>query len=121
MLKQGSDYTLEREKALAEGLRDVASELRLIDAIDLVTFIRAEQFGNIKTLVNSSTELFFRSGTISFGLSGDVDLRCPNRLRLSRIIGRMIEPESVETSHLAGQHRELRQCSIDGRSRAQGR
>lgn len=75
MLKQGYDYTLERERALADGLRDVASELRLIDAIDLVTFIRAEQFGNINTLVNSSTELFFKPGTISFGSSGDVDLR----------------------------------------------
>jgi hypothetical protein len=74
MLKQGSDYTLEREKALADGLKDVASELRLIDAVDLVTFIRAEQFGNIETLVNSSTELFYKPGTISFGSSGDVDL-----------------------------------------------
>lgn len=75
MLKQGCDYALEREKALADGMRDVASELRLIDAVDLVTFIRAEQFGNIKTLVNSSTELFFKPGTISFGSSGDVELR----------------------------------------------
>lgn len=75
MLKQGGDYTLEREKALADGLRDVASELRLIDAVDLVTFIRTEQFGNIKTLVNASTELFFKPGTISFGSSGDVFLR----------------------------------------------
>lgn len=74
MLKQGSDYILEREKALADGLRDVASELRLIDAVDLITFIRAEQFGNIMTLVNSSTELFFKPGTIRFGSSGDVDL-----------------------------------------------
>ena len=75
MLKQGSDYTLERERALADGLRDVASELRLIDAVDLVTFIRAEQFGNINALVNSSTELFFKPGTIAFGAAGDVDLR----------------------------------------------
>ncbi|MET0568917.1 MAG: hypothetical protein ABWZ74_07555 [Hyphomicrobiaceae bacterium] len=75
MLKQGCDYTLEREKALADGLREVASELRLIDAIDLVTFIRAEQFGNIKTLVSSSTEMFFKPGTVSFGSSGDVDLK----------------------------------------------
>lgn len=75
MLKQGCDYALEREKALAEGLRDVASELRLIDAVDLVTFLRAEQFGNIKALVNSSTELFFKPGTLCFGSSGDVDLK----------------------------------------------
>jgi hypothetical protein len=75
MLKQGRDYTFEREKALAEGMRDVASELRLIDPADFVAFLRTEQFGNIKSLVNSSTEMFFRPGTISFGLSGEVDLR----------------------------------------------
>jgi hypothetical protein len=74
MLKQRSNYTLEREKALANGLREVAAELRLIDAVDLVAFIRTEQFGNIRTLVNSSTELFFRPGTLAFGLSGDVEL-----------------------------------------------
>jgi hypothetical protein len=74
MLKQADMYTLEREKALADGLRDVASELRLIDALDWVRFIQGERFGNIKALVNSSTELFFKPGTISFGASGDVDL-----------------------------------------------
>lgn len=75
MLKQRSNYAFEREKALADGLRDVAAELRLIDAVDLVTFIRTEQFGNIRNLVSSSTELFFKPGTIAFGLSGDVDLK----------------------------------------------
>lgn len=75
MLKQGNRYTLERERVLADGLRDVASELRLIDAIDLIAFIRTEQFGNIKNLVNSSTELFFKPDTIAFGASGDVDLK----------------------------------------------
>jgi len=73
MLKQGKDYSREREKALAEGLRDVASELRLIDPADFIAFIRTEQFGNIRNLVNSSTEMFFKPGTISFGLSGEVD------------------------------------------------
>ncbi|WP_295556035.1 hypothetical protein [uncultured Hyphomicrobium sp.] len=74
MLKQGRDYSREREKALAEGLRDVASELRLIDPADFIAYIRTEQFGNLRTLVNSSTEMFFKPGTITFGLSGEVDL-----------------------------------------------
>ncbi|WP_333793792.1 hypothetical protein [Hyphomicrobium sp.] len=74
MLKQGNDYSREREKALAEGLRDVASELRLIDPADFIAYIRTEQFGNLRNLVNSSTEMFFKPGTISFGLSGEVDL-----------------------------------------------
>ncbi len=74
MLKQGKDYSREREKALADGMRDVASELRLVDPADFIAFIRTEQFGNIRNLVNSSTEMFFKPGTICFGLSGEVDL-----------------------------------------------
>ena len=74
MLKQGKDYSREREKALADGLADVATELRLIDPADFIAFIRTEQFGNLRNLVNSSTEMFFKPGTITFGLSGDIDL-----------------------------------------------
>jgi hypothetical protein len=75
MLRPGHSYTLEREKALADGLRDVAAELRLIDATDLIAFLRTEQFGNIGNLVNSSTELYFKPGTLAFGSSGDVQLK----------------------------------------------
>jgi hypothetical protein len=71
---QGNTTTLEREKALADGLRDVASELRLIDAADLIAFIRTEQFANIANLVNSSTELYYKPGTLSFGRSADLDV-----------------------------------------------
>lgn len=74
MLKQGNDYAREREKALAEGLREVATELRMIDPADYIAFIRTEQFGNLRTLVNSSTEMYFKPGTISFGLSGEADV-----------------------------------------------
>jgi hypothetical protein len=48
--------------------------LRLVDPADFIAFIRNEQFGNIRNIVNSSTEMFFRPGTICFGLSGEVDL-----------------------------------------------
>jgi len=75
MLKHGNDYTLEREKALAHGLRDVASELRLIEAADLIAFIRTEQFANISNLVNASAELYFIPGAVSFGQSGDIDVK----------------------------------------------
>lgn len=74
MLKQGNDYAREREKALAEGLREVATELRMIDPADYIAYIRTEQFGNLRTLVNSSTEMFFKPGTITFGLSGEADV-----------------------------------------------
>jgi hypothetical protein len=74
MQKQVSDYTLDNEKALADGLEDVTAELRLIDPIDLFAFLRTEQFGNVESLVNSSTELYFKPGTVRFGLSGEAHL-----------------------------------------------
>lgn len=72
MLKQGNDFLREREQALAESLREVAGELRLIDPADFIAYIRAEQFANIRTLVHSSTEMFFKPDTIRFGASADV-------------------------------------------------
>ena len=75
MLRQGNTYTLQREKALADGLRDVAAELRLIDATDFIAFLRTEQFANIANLVNSSSELYFKPNTLNFGQSGDVQLK----------------------------------------------
>ena len=71
----GNATTFQREKALADGIKEVASELRLIDAVDFVAFIRLGQFGNVGHLVNSSTELYFKPGTVKFGLSGDVNLQ----------------------------------------------
>ena len=53
---------------------EVASELRLVDATDYIAFIRTEQFANIGNLVSSSTEMFFRPGTVLFGASADANL-----------------------------------------------
>ncbi len=74
MLKQYCENRSEHEKVLAAGLREVAAELRLIEPADLVAFIRTGQFGNIRTLVSSSTEMYFKPGTVSFRQSGDVTL-----------------------------------------------
>jgi hypothetical protein len=75
MLRQGCAYAQEREKVLADGLKEVAAELRLVDPADFVAFIRTERYGNIRTLVNSATEMYFKPGIISFSLAGRVDLR----------------------------------------------
>jgi hypothetical protein len=75
MKRQGDACTLERERALGHGVRELASELRMIEPADYVAFVRAERFANIANLVASSAELFFKPGTISFGHSGEVDLR----------------------------------------------
>jgi hypothetical protein len=58
-----------REEIIADALVDVASELRLTDASELILMIRDDHAANIADLVNSSTELFFKSGTMRYALS----------------------------------------------------
>ena len=43
--------------------------MRLTDAAELITMIRNDHAANIADLVNSSTELFFKSGTLRYALS----------------------------------------------------
>jgi hypothetical protein len=64
-------YTTDRERIVAEFISPVASELRLLDAADLVSFLRFEFLGNIADLVSSAAELYFHPGTVNFGAGGD--------------------------------------------------
>lgn len=74
MMKSGDTYTLERERVLADGLTQVAGELRLVDPQDYIAFVRMELFGNIANIVNSSTELYYQPDTLKFGMSGEADV-----------------------------------------------
>lgn len=75
MKKPVNNCTFERERAIALGVRELASELRMVEPTDYVAFVHAEQFANIANIVSSAAEMFFKPGTISFGHSGDVNLR----------------------------------------------
>lgn len=67
-------YSAEREEILAEAIKPVAGELRLLDAADLISLLRFEQYGNLADLVSSAAELYFHPGTVNFGLGGDYKL-----------------------------------------------
>jgi len=60
-----------REEIIADALVDVASELRLTDPAELMSMILNDHAANIADLVNSSTELFFKSGTLRYALSAN--------------------------------------------------
>jgi len=68
------DHSMEREKILAEAISPVATELRLLDAGDLISLLRMECYGNLADLVSSSAELYFHPGTINFGAGGEYTL-----------------------------------------------
>jgi hypothetical protein len=67
--RQRSRRRLAREQIIAHALADVVSELRLSDAAELIWLIRNDHAANIADLINSSTELFFESGTLRYALS----------------------------------------------------
>jgi len=71
---QRQDHLLVRETVLGEGIRQVAGELRLVDLVDFVTYVRTEQFANLEDIVNSSVELYFKPGTLTFGWAADLDV-----------------------------------------------
>lgn len=63
------------EKIIAQEIVDVATELRLADVSDLMLFIRNDQTANIEDLVNSSTELYFKNGTLRYALVAGCSVR----------------------------------------------
>ncbi|KPF42068.1 hypothetical protein ACSV9I_04960 [Rhizobium sp. G187] len=67
-------YTDQRERIVAEAISPVASELRLLDAADLISLLRFELNGNLSDLVSSAAELYFHPGTVVFGAGGEYRL-----------------------------------------------
>lgn len=74
MLRQSIAIKCEYEKMLGDSLAEVASELRLVEVSDFIAFIRDGHTANLESIVDSSTELFFRRGTLRLGSSSDVVL-----------------------------------------------
>lgn len=74
MLRRVIEETAERERMLAEAMRELATDLRMIDVVEFVSYIRMEKFGHVETLINSAAELYFKPGVLSFGASADVKL-----------------------------------------------
>lgn len=68
------DRAERKERILSEAMEPVAVELRLVDVADFIAYIRFEQFANIQDIVSSSTELFFRSGTLNYAGAADFEL-----------------------------------------------
>jgi hypothetical protein len=62
------------EETLGIALRDFASELRLTEAADFAAFIRVRQMANLRSLVQSSAELFFKPGTVDLAEPGEIEL-----------------------------------------------
>ena len=64
----------DHERVIADAIKEVASELRLSDPTEFILLVRGEQEANIADLVNSSSELFFKKGSLRYALAADCSL-----------------------------------------------
>lgn len=69
-----SPFPAECEKIIADALRPIASELRLVDAADLISLLRFERHAELAELVSEAAELYFLPGTIRLGEGGEYHL-----------------------------------------------
>jgi hypothetical protein len=63
-----------RERLVADAIKEVVSELRMVDVGDYVAFIRMERFANVSDLVDSAAERYFMPGTLKLGHGGEAHL-----------------------------------------------
>jgi hypothetical protein len=74
VLGQRDEHVEHLANAVIAAFGSVAAELRLVEVGDFIAFIHDEKFANIQDIVNSSVELFFKPGTVSFGWGADFEL-----------------------------------------------
>jgi len=62
------------EKILAGNLAEVASELRLVNVLDLIGYVGGQRSAALDDLVNSAAELYFKPGALRYAWSGELDV-----------------------------------------------
>jgi hypothetical protein len=113
MILKKCEFSEKREKLVADAIRPVATELRLIDAADFIALLRFESYASLADLVESAAELYFLPGTVNFGLGGNYNLEwnsCPEIIldlelkpRGVTVYARLVlagEAAGIEISHI---------------------
>ena len=57
----------DREKIVADAIWPVASELRMIDVVDLISMLRFERYANLADIVATASELYYLPDTVKLG------------------------------------------------------
>ncbi|MEW9804491.1 hypothetical protein [Mesorhizobium marinum] len=86
-------HSASREAIVAEAIKDVVGELRLVDAADYISFIRLEHFSTVSDIVDSAAELFFAPGTLKLGHGGEAEVSWSDPPRI--VLDLELRPEGV--------------------------
>lgn len=74
MLSLVNEHVRKCEEVLSKHVREVAHDLRAVDAADLVTWLHGHRLGSIAAIIASSSEELFKPGTLRFAMSGEAGL-----------------------------------------------
>ncbi len=71
-----------REALIASAMRPVAAELRLCDLSSLARHILSNEAANLTDLLESSSELYFKPGTLTYAGTSSIDLNWNGDVRV---------------------------------------
>ncbi|WP_068082088.1 hypothetical protein [Polycladidibacter stylochi] len=64
----------QREAIVAEAIRPVAAELRLVELTSLARHVLGNETANLEDLIGSSSELYFKQDTLKFASTSTIDI-----------------------------------------------
>ncbi|PPQ38573.1 hypothetical protein CH337_11275 [Rhodoblastus acidophilus] len=69
---------------MAEALAEVATELRMVNVIDLIGYVHGHRDANLEDLIHSSAELYFKQGALRYACAAEADVQwhAPPRVSL---------------------------------------
>jgi hypothetical protein len=82
------EYSLERERIIAEAIAPFAAELRLVNVEHFIAFMVLERYAFIADIVTSAAELHFAPGFLELGHGGDlrIDWGAPPHITFDLIL-----------------------------------
>lgn len=82
-----------REVIVADAIKEVVSELRMVDVGDYIAYVRLERFASVADLVDSAAELYFVPGTLRLGHGGEAHVSWDDAPRI--VLDLELRPDGV--------------------------
>ncbi|GAA0770956.1 hypothetical protein E1180_11950 [Roseibium denhamense] len=73
----------QRQEAIAGALLEFIEDLKLIDVVDLIAYIRTDQHGNIEELIKTSAELYFKEGSLRYSMAAKAEVEWEETPKIS--------------------------------------
>ncbi|PVB62833.1 hypothetical protein DCO57_05480 [Labrenzia sp. 011] len=82
-MSSGLSSDRQRQEAIASALTDFIEDLKLVDVVDFVAYIRTDQHGNIEELIKTAAELYFKEGSLRYSMAAQADVEWETTPKIS--------------------------------------